>query len=365
MNDKFIALDVHKAFSEMVVLSCTGRVTKRQRLSTAVPSLVKAINGIRRPRRLTFEEGPLAGWLSRNLRPHVDELVVCEPRRNRWIAREGDKTDPVDAEKLARLYRGGFLKAVHQPADFERSALKQLVGLYHDQVRRRVRLGHQLTAILARHGLFPDAAGLVENETWQGWLSRLPAHRQLHAALDRLREAYVGEIAHERTGQQELIGAAKNIAVVRQFNQVPGIGWIRGVTFYAEVDTPWRFSKKSALWRYAGLGLKQRQSGRGRPQTRVSPEGNRRLKNLLIGAAETCAQQGDNPFGRMFHHLWKEKEQPRSQARRTVARHLATLLWSLWKTGQAYDPQRVGQTARPVTTGRPSAGAAACPAANP
>jgi hypothetical protein len=27
----------------------------------------------------------------------VDELVVCEPRRNHWIARDGDKDDPIDA----------------------------------------------------------------------------------------------------------------------------------------------------------------------------------------------------------------------------------------------------------------------------
>ena len=33
-------------------------------------------------KRLTFEEGALAGWLYRNLRAHVDEIIVCEPRRN-------------------------------------------------------------------------------------------------------------------------------------------------------------------------------------------------------------------------------------------------------------------------------------------
>ena len=35
----------------------------------------EAIAQVRRPRRLTFEEGPLADWLSRELRGSVDELV--------------------------------------------------------------------------------------------------------------------------------------------------------------------------------------------------------------------------------------------------------------------------------------------------
>jgi hypothetical protein len=32
---------------------------------------------------------------------------VCNPRRNHLIAKEGEKDDPIDAEKLAQLYRGG------------------------------------------------------------------------------------------------------------------------------------------------------------------------------------------------------------------------------------------------------------------
>ena len=96
---------------------------------------------VRRPRRLTFEEGPPADWLARELRSSVDELVVCEPRRKSWIARDGDKDDPIDARKLADLYRGGYLKPVHQSETLGRSLLKQQVSLYHDRVKERVRQG--------------------------------------------------------------------------------------------------------------------------------------------------------------------------------------------------------------------------------
>jgi hypothetical protein len=53
------------------------------------------------------------------LSPVVDEMVVSEPRRNRLIAKEGDKDDDLDAEKLAQLLRGGFVKAVHQVASLQ------------------------------------------------------------------------------------------------------------------------------------------------------------------------------------------------------------------------------------------------------
>ena len=63
---------------------------------------------MRRPRTLTFEEGPLADWLARTLRPHVERVIVCDPRRNALIAKSGDKDDPIDAERLAQLLRGGY-----------------------------------------------------------------------------------------------------------------------------------------------------------------------------------------------------------------------------------------------------------------
>lgn len=135
MTRYFTALDVHCAFSEMAVVTGTGKFVRRERLPTTIPAIREAIAAVRSPRRVTFEEGPLADWLSRELRDHVDELVVCEPRRNHWIARDGDKDDAIDALKLAELYRGGYLKPVHQPQSLERSLLKQQVSLYHDRVR--------------------------------------------------------------------------------------------------------------------------------------------------------------------------------------------------------------------------------------
>ena len=174
MTDYFIALDVHCAFSEMAVVTAQGKLVRRERCETTIPALVERLSEVRRPRRLTFEEGPLADWLARELRSHVDELVVCEPRRNHWIAKDGDKDDPVDAFKLAELYRGGYLKHVHQAGSLERSLLKQLVLLYHDRVRERVRQGNQLVGLCRRHGVFVKAASLLDDEEWQRCLNHLP-----------------------------------------------------------------------------------------------------------------------------------------------------------------------------------------------
>jgi transposase len=341
MTEYFIALDVHCAFSEMAVVTGKGKHVRSDRCATAIPALVERIEAVARPRRLTFEEGPMADWLARSLRSHVDELVVCEPRRNHWIARDGDKDDPIDAGKLANLYRGGYLKAVHQSESLQRSLLKQQVSMYHDRVAERVRQGNQLGALFRRHGAFVKPSDLVAEDEWQLCLRRLPQNRILRDGVERVREVYLLMLEQEEALRGELVGLAKNEEPVRRFVDLPGFSWIRAVTFYAYIDTPWRFRSKSALWRYTGIGLERRHSGQGPTRTRLSKQGHRQLKNVLLGAAKTAISQAQNPFADKFK-FWNEQEGlVVSNARRNVARALAAAMWSMWKTGQRYDPQRV------------------------
>lgn len=341
MTEYFIALDVHCAFSEIAVMTGKGKLVRRDRCETAIPALVERIEQVAHPRRLTFEEGPLADWLARSLRSHVDELVVCEPRRNSWIARDGDKDDPIDARKLADLYRGGYLKAVHQSQSLKRSLLKQQVSLYHDRVAERVRQGNQLSAFFKRHGAFVKVSDLIDEEEWRVSLGRLPQNALLCRGVERIREVYLLMLDQEEALRKELIGLAQNEEPVRRFEDLPGFSWIRSVTFYAYVDTPHRFKSKSALWRYAGIGLERRHSGQGPTRTRLCKQGHRQLKNVLLGGAKSAISQGQNPLADKFKFWTEEEGLPVPNARRNVARAMAAIMWSMWKSGKRYDPQRV------------------------
>jgi transposase len=344
----FIALDTHCEFCEMVALSATGRIVKRDRCATSIPALIELLESVRRPRTLTFEEGPLADWLARNLRPAVDRLVVCEPRRNALIAKDGDKDDPLDAERLAHLLRGGYLKEVHQTASLDRTLVKQHVSFYHDRVRERVRQGHQLVALLRRHGVFAAIGQVADPEERQQLWKKLPPRKLLRNDLACVVQAYELLCAQEAELRKDFIRLARREEVVRRFEELPGLGWIRGLTFYVYIDTPHRFQSKSALWRYCGLGLERRRSGVGPVKVRLTNGGNRRLKDLLLGAARSAVAQGDNPFADKYRYWTQEEGMHPATARRNVARAIACTLWSLWKTGSQYDPALVHGVGRPA-----------------
>jgi transposase len=337
----FIGVDAHCKSSELKAVTMSGRLTHHWQGPTTIPALAEAIEAVPRPRRLAVEEGAISDWLWRNLASRVDEFVICEPRRNHLIAKEGEKDDPIDAGKLAQLLRGGYVKAVHHPASLEQMAFKQHVGLYHDHVRRRVAEANQIMGYLRRHGVFVQEKAFADEAGRNEVLAQLPNLRLIRFNMMLLWEGYASATQQLDRSRRRLVQIARREPQIRRFTALPGISWIRAATFFVYVDTPWRFKSKSALWKYIGIGLERYRSGSGRGQLHVVRRSNRALKNMILGAAKSAAVAGDNPFADQ-HKRWIDQGISPRNARRNVARSQATTLWGMWKTGSEYRAEWVG-----------------------
>jgi transposase len=349
----FIGLDTHCQFCAVAVVDRWGQLVFRQRCSTCVPTLLRVIAQVARPRALVIEEGPLAGWLWRNLHQAVEEMVVSEPRRNRLIAHEGDKDDDLDAEKLAQLLRGGFVKAVHQVPTLERAVFKQQVALYHHRVRQRVREALRISSLFRQHGVMVRERAFAAPAGRPALLARLPPAAPLQQRVARLWAGYDALVEHEEHWRKQLVAAARQEDVVRRFEAVPGVGWVRAATLYAYLDTPWRFRSKAALWKYLGIGLERRRSGNGPEHLGVPGRSHRLLKGTILGAALSAVVSGENPFADLYRR-WTGQGRSPKLARRNVARAPAATLWGLWKNGSAYRPDGVGVAAAAEPAGRGS-----------
>ena len=340
----FIGCDSHCPFCEIAVVNWNGDVVHRDRCDTTISALLEVIETVPRPRQFVIEEGPLAGWLWRGLRHAVDRLVVSQPRRNRLICDEGDKDDPIDAEKLAQLLRGGFVKEVHQVESLERAVFKEQVALYHFRVRQRVRESLRLSSLFRQHGVMIREKAYVASSARPALLARLPEQATLREAVQLLWSAYDELVEQEEAWRKRLVELARQEEVVRRFEALPGIGWVRAATLYAYLDTPWRFRSKSALWKYLGIGLERERSGTGPEHVRVPLLTHRLLKSTILGAAQSAVAQGNNPFADLYRR-WCQNGLSSKLARRNVARAQSATLWGMWKNGSAYRPEWVGVAA--------------------
>jgi hypothetical protein len=109
---KYIGMDVHQATISAAVLDGAGKLILELTIETKAATILAFIQGLRGSLWVTFEEGTSAAWLYDLLKPHVSHLVVCDPRKNALL-KAGNKSDRIDARKLADLLRTGLLSAVY------------------------------------------------------------------------------------------------------------------------------------------------------------------------------------------------------------------------------------------------------------
>src|SRR3984893_12921358 len=95
---KDIGLDVHQAAIVVAVMDSAGKLVVESILETKAATILQFFAGLRGTLWGTFEEGTWPAWLYEVLNPHVDKLVVCNPRKNALL-KDGNKSDRIDARK--------------------------------------------------------------------------------------------------------------------------------------------------------------------------------------------------------------------------------------------------------------------------
>jgi transposase len=144
-SEKYIGLDVHQATISVAVLDHTGKLVMECILETKAATILEFVAGLRGALSVTFEEGTSAAWLYDLLRPHVARLVVCNPRKNALL-KAGNKSDRIDARKLAELLRGNNLESVYHGGTGVRT-LRELARSYLTTTRDLTRVMSRLKAV--------------------------------------------------------------------------------------------------------------------------------------------------------------------------------------------------------------------------
>jgi transposase len=291
--------------------------------------------------RVALEVGTHSPWVSRQLAGMGHEVIVANARRVRLIAESSRKDDRLDARALARLARidPQLLSPIRH-----RSAQAQA-----DLMRVRARAA----LVEVRTALINSARGLTKS--YGERLRKCSAERvskelglelstELRAALGPLLAEVesLSERIKEYDRQIEVV-ARERYAEVELLKQVSGVGTLIALTYMLTLEDPHRFRRSRDAGCYVGLRPKRRDSGDRSPQLRITKEGDRYLRKLLVQSAHYIL----GPFGPDCDlRRWglKLAEHGGNNAKKrawvAVARKLAVLLHKLWVSGEVYEPLR-------------------------
>ena len=143
--EKYIGLDVHQATISVAVMDSTGKVIMESILETKASTILEFFAGLRGTLSVTLEEGTWAAWLYDLLKPHVANVVVCNPRKNALL-KHGNKSDRIDACKLADRLRLNDLESVYHGETGVRM-LRELARSYLTIVKDLSRVMNRLKAL--------------------------------------------------------------------------------------------------------------------------------------------------------------------------------------------------------------------------
>lgn len=345
---KYIGFDVHQSTISVAVLNAEGKLVMQSVLVTGAAAILDFVHGLRGTLHVTFEEGTHSAWLYDLLVPHVARVVVCNPRKNALL-KAGNKSDSIDARKLAELLRAGLLSPVYH-GQSSTMTLRHLERSYTALTEDTTRVMGRLKALY--RGQAVSCAGHKPYGQGRGeWLAQLP-EAGMRRRAERLYEELDALQALRRQARQELLAESHKHAAVKLLRTVPFLGPIRAALVVARVQTPHRFRSKRQFWPYCGLAVETRSSAdyqflNGQLVRNKKPvfirglneNHNHDLKSLFKSAA-TSASAKPGPFRLFYEGLLAKGIQP-AMARLTLARKIAAITLCIWKKGEAFDAKHL------------------------
>ena len=352
MKTYYVGMDVHRASIEIVVLNGAGKVVMTSTVETGAERVRSFLKQLRGKVYVTFEEGTQANWLHDVVRSLVTEVVVCDPRHNKLL-QSGNKSDRVDAQKLAELLRNGSLRGVYHGDNGVRM-LKELVRTYDCLVSDTTRVMNRLKAIYRGRAIACAGHDIYRQDRRTHWLAQLsePGAKQRAGFLyDQL--AALKQLRHK--AKLLMLREARQQAAYPWLLSVPRLGPISVAQLLAVVGTPHRFRSKRQFWTYVGLAVVTRSSAdhvlvNGVLRRRRKPSAtrglnrnhNHLLKRVFKNAASSACHSG--PFQVAYEARVQRGMDP-SLARLTIARQLAATTLALWKREQQFSAARMKQQA--------------------
>jgi transposase len=262
MSDvKFIGLDVHKTSISAAVLDESGKLAMQSVVATQAAAILDLIHGIRGTLHVTFEEGTHSAWLYDLLRPRVAKVVVSNPRKNALL-NSGNKSDQIDARKLAELLRLQRLSPVYHGHN-STVTLKELCRSYAALTEDTTRVMSRIKAVYRGQAIVHAGKTIYSKRRRQQWLEQL-AQPGLRRRAERLYQQLDVLQSLRRQARVDLIREGRQHDASRILSSIPFLGPIRSAVLIGRMQTPHRFRTKRQLWTYCGMALETRSSRQGK-----------------------------------------------------------------------------------------------------
>ena len=249
------------------------------------------------------------------------DLHLVHPLKTKAIASNKLKNDKLDANMLAKLLRGDMLVCSYVPPRDMRDE-REFVRLRASLVRTRTQLANKVRSILHKYCI--KYKGKLYLNAGMEFLSSLDLRPVDMLAI----KSYLETL---KTLNSEIDSVNSRIAgndseEIKLLMSIPGINYYSAVLIYSEIGDISRFPSHNKLASWAGLVPSMHQSGTSFYNGKITKEGSKRLRWILIQCAHASIRT--NPkINEFYSKIAKRRGDKKAVV--AVARKLVKIIYAV------------------------------------
>lgn len=294
------------------------------------------------PQRVVLEVCTIAGWVVDIAKTLGKETETANTTHDAWRWKNvKKKNDREDALKLAKLSAMNQLPTVHIPNKQVREK-RSLIKYRQRLVKYRRSIQSAIRSIFSREAITTVPRG---KKAWsKAGLQWLRTHAKPLEEITDIEQLWRGQLHVELETFEAINESLKKVEDklnklgacderIQRLQTIPGVGPRLAETVVAFLDDPKRFENTKQVGCYVGLTPRQYQSGQTEHQGKISGQGNKLLRNLLV---EICwVSLRYNPWARdTYNRLLRGSRSRKKIAITALARRLVVRCWAMLRDEQ-------------------------------
>ena len=347
---EILAMDLGKSNTVVCFYDSDSAKHKFGKVKTA-PQQIHNLIAEHSPDRVVFEMGSATGWIYDIAMASGVEVQVANTNHHAWRWKNvKKKNDRDDALKLAQLSAMNQLPLVHVPKRSIRQK-RSLIRYRQNLVKRRTQIKNNIRAILDKEG-----CSMAQGKS--GWSKgTLEELRKMALPIDEcdVDNLWRGQLSVElellesvgsciRKIETCLDGQGKTDKQIQRLQTATGIGPRLAEAVVAFLDEPNRFKNGKQVGSYVGLTPRQYQSGEMNHQGKISGQGNKLLRALLVEVSWLGLRH--NPWMlKTYERILRGSASRKKIAITAVARKLLVRCWAMMRDEQDWRDEKAKQVA--------------------
>jgi transposase len=245
--------------------------------------------------------------------------VVLPNKAKKYLQAIGlkSKNDSIDAKGLAQMGAEQALK-FWQPLGKYFYELRQYTRQYQNMQEQKTVFNNQLHSL--KHGMYSNKTIVKQLEN---------CIKLFDKQLDELEKRIHDHIKSNLEVQQKAINICK----------IKGIATLSLATILAETNGFELFESAKQVVSYAGFDVIENQSGNRVGRTKISKQGNSRIRRILFMPAFTVVSCKQKPFLDLYNRTF-ERHGIKMKSYVAVQKKLLIIIYSLYKNNQEYNPEK-------------------------